>query len=100
MQFTKRLHEPIRAGVVTCSVRVWQRPHVKEGGTYRLGAGPGYIVVDSIEEIEEQEITDDLAVESGFEDVRDLMEIARHGRGKHIYLIRFHYVDGDFDRLR
>ena len=94
MQFTRRLHEPIRAGIITCSVRIWKRMHAKVGGKYRLGSGPGYIVVDSIEEVEPERITHKLAVESGFEDVKDLMKIARHGSGKDIYLIHFHYDDG------
>ena len=98
MHFTKRLHEPIRAGVITISIRVWKRLHVKAGARYRLGQGPGYIVVDAIHEIELQNITDELAIESGFENTEDLMQTARHGSGQHIYLIRFHYVDGDIDR--
>lgn len=52
----------------------------------------GSIVVDSIEEIEEHDITDDLARESGFESADDLLGIARHGRGRNVYLIRFHYL--------
>ena len=98
MQFTKQLHEPIRAGVITCSIRVWKRLHVKVEGRYLLGQGPGYIVVESIEKIELADITDELAIESGFESIEDLMKTARHGSGQNIYLIRFHYVDGDFDR--
>ena len=38
MQFTKRLHEPIMRGEITCSVRIWQRPHVKVGGRYSSAA--------------------------------------------------------------
>jgi hypothetical protein len=40
----------------------------------------------------EDDITDDLARESGFESVDDLLAIARHGKGDQIYLIRFHYL--------
>jgi hypothetical protein len=49
-------------------------------------------VVDSIEEIEMSDITHDLARESGFAGVDDLRQIARHGRGENVYLIRFHYL--------
>jgi hypothetical protein len=52
----------------------------------------GHIVVDSITPITEYDITDDLARESGFETVDDLLAIARHGKGDQIYLIRFHYL--------
>lgn len=52
----------------------------------------GAIVVDSIERIEFPDITPDLARESGFLGVLDLLKVAKHGRGENIYLIRFHYV--------
>jgi hypothetical protein len=64
MGFTKRLHEPIARGEVTCTVRIWQRPHVKVGGRYRLGAGA--VEVMAIREIGLAEITPDLARRSGF----------------------------------
>ena len=38
------------------------------------------------------DITFDLARESGFESVEDLLRIAKHGRGDKVYLIRFHYL--------
>ena len=47
---------------------------------------------DSIDPIELADVTDRLARESGFEDVAALLKIARHGRGKNAYLIRFHYL--------
>ena len=52
----------------------------------------GQIVVDSIERIRLADITDDLAHASGFASVKDLLQIAKHGRGRNVYLIRFHYV--------
>lgn len=52
----------------------------------------GHIVVDSIEEIELDEVTESLARESGFPSVKDLLAIARHGQGDNIYLVRFHYL--------
>ncbi len=66
------------------------RPHVKVGGRYPMD--DGHIVVDSIEEIEMGDITHDLARESGFAGVDDLLQIARHGKGENVYLIRFHYL--------
>ena len=38
------------------------------------------------------DITFDLARESGFESVEDLLGVARHGAGENVYLIRFHYL--------
>ena len=90
MVFTKRLREGIRRGRIRCSVRVWTRPHVKVGNRYQMD--DGNIIVDSIDEIRLADITYDLARESGFESVDDLLRIARHGRGENIYLIRFHYL--------
>ena len=52
----------------------------------------GHIVVDSITVIAIENITADLAQESGFDTIEDLLGIARHGRGNNVYLIRFHYV--------
>jgi hypothetical protein len=91
MQFTKRLREPIMAGEVTCSVRIWQRPHVKVGGRYRLG--PGAIEVTSIRQIDLKDITPALARKSGFAGVVDLLKIARHGPGENVYLVEFAYVE-------
>lgn len=36
--------------------------------------------------------TDDLARESGFANVDDLLRVAKHGSGDKVYLIRFHYL--------
>ncbi|HKD20714.1 MAG TPA: hypothetical protein VKB71_01815, partial [Rhizomicrobium sp.] len=77
MMFTKRLREPVMRGEVTCSVRIWQRPHVKVGGTYPLG--PGHIEVTSIREITLSDITPALARRSGFAGVVDLLKVAKHG---------------------
>jgi hypothetical protein len=90
MVFTKRLREGIRRGRIKCSVRVWMRPHVKLGGRYPMD--DGHIVIDSIESIEMDEITNELARESGFASVDDLLQIAKHGKGENVYLIRFHYL--------
>jgi hypothetical protein len=52
----------------------------------------GEIEVESIEPIGFPDITPELARESGFLGVLDLLKIAKHGRGENIYLVRFHYV--------
>lgn len=90
MQFTRRLREGVRRGRIRCTVRIWQRPQVKVGGRYPME--DGHVVVDSIASIEKSDITDDLARESGFTDAEDLLKIASHGSGEHVYLIRFHYL--------
>jgi hypothetical protein len=89
MMFTKRLREPIMRGEVTCSVRIWQRPRVKVGGRYRLGAGA--IHVTAIREIGLSNITPELARRSGFLGVVDLLKVAKHGSGDKVYLVEFEY---------
>ena len=90
MVFTRRLREGIRRGRIRCSIRIWTRPHVKVGARYRMD--DGHIVVDSIEPITLEDITYDLARESGFQSVQDLLGVAKHGRGDNVYLVRFHYL--------
>ncbi len=90
MVFTKSLREGVRRGRIRCSVRVWTHPHVKAGGRYPMD--DGHIVVDSIELIRMRDITRDLARESGFESVKALLEVAKHGKGRNVYLVRFHYL--------
>lgn len=69
---------------------MWTRPHVTVGKRYRMEEGA--IEVDSIKPIGLPDITPELARESGFLGVVDLLKVANHGRGRNIYLIRFHYV--------
>ena len=90
MVFTERLREGIWRGEITCSVRIWMSPRVRVGARYSMEEGA--IEVDSIEPIGFPDITPELARESGFLGVLDLLKVAKHGRGENIYLIRFHYV--------
>ena len=91
MQFTKRLHAGIQRGDITCSIRIWQSPRVTPGHRYRSSVGE--IEVDSIQQIELEDITPALARRSGFDSVADLLKIAQHGRGRNVYVVRFHYLD-------
>jgi hypothetical protein len=52
----------------------------------------GEIQVDSIQPLGFPDITPELARESGFRGVVDLLKVAKHCRGENTYLIRFHYV--------
>jgi len=52
----------------------------------------GEIEIDSVEPIEFSQVTPELARESGFLGLADLLKVARHGKGENIYLIRFHYL--------
>ena len=90
MVFSRPLRDGVRRGRIRCSVRIWQKPHVKVGGKYPMD--DGHIVVDSIDEITIKDITHDLAREGGFQSVDDLLKIAKHGPGQNVYLVRFHYL--------
>jgi hypothetical protein len=90
MVFTKRLRDPIRRGEITCSVRIWQKPHVKVGGRY--GLEPGQIEVTGLHEIGLADITPELARRSGFAGVVDLLKIAKHGPGERVFLVEFRYL--------
>jgi hypothetical protein len=90
MVFATRLRERVKSGRIRCSIRIWTRPHVKVGGRYPLD--DGHVVVDAIEPMTLDAISDDLARESGFAGRDDLLQVAKHGRGDNVYLIRFHYL--------
>jgi hypothetical protein len=90
MQFDRRLRARIREGRITCSIRIWQRPHVKVGGIYPMEAG--HILVESIQQIALEDVTGDLARRSGFLGVVDLLKVAKHGTGTNVYLIEFQYL--------
>ena len=90
MVFTKRLRERVCRGEITSSVRIWMRPRVSVGRRYPVCEGE--IEVDSIELIGFPDITPQLARESGFLGVLDLLKVAKHGKGDRIYLVRFHYI--------
>ncbi len=93
MMFTRRLRDRVMSGEITCSVRIWRRPHVKVGGRYRVG--PGAIEVTAIREISLQDVTPSLARRSGFEGVVDLLKVAKHGPGEIVYLVDFTYRTDD-----
>jgi hypothetical protein len=90
MLFVQALRDRVRSGEVTCSIRLWQRPHVKVGRRYSLP--PGEIVVTSLLEISLSDVTPELARRSGFSGVVELLKIAKHGSGRRVFLVEFKYV--------
>jgi hypothetical protein len=91
MLFQTRFHEAIRSGEITCTVRIWRRPHVRIGGRYRLGQGA--IEVDRILEAGFDALTPALARRTGFASLVELLKVAKHGHGERVFIIDFHYVD-------
>jgi hypothetical protein len=90
MQFVNALRARIQKGEITCSVRLWQRSHVKVGGCYALP--PGHIVVTSLIEMPLGDVTPELARRSGFAGIVDLLKTAAHGPGRRVFLVEFRYV--------
>jgi len=91
MVFAKQLRERIRRGEITRTVRIWQGCHVKVGGRYRMDGG--HVVVTAIAAIGLAEITGSLARQCGFKGVVDLLKVAKHGPGRNVFLIEFHFVE-------
>ena len=91
MQFIRALRDRIRRGEITTTVRLWQRPHVKVGGRYALP--PGEILVTKIFEVSLADVTPELARQSGFVGVVDLLKVAKHGAGRRVFVIEFRYVE-------
>lgn len=89
MQFTKALRPLVQSGRVTCSVRIWKRPHVKVGGRYPLP--PGEIEITRVRGITREQITPRLAKRSGFGSVEELLRVAQHGEGQLVFLVEFVY---------
>src|SRR5258706_9241598 len=90
MLFVKALRDRVRSGEVTCSVRLWQRPHVRIGGRYSLH--PGEILVTSLLEMSLDDVTPALARRSGFTGGVELLKIAKHGSGRRVFLVEFRYL--------
>jgi len=92
LAFTKGHREGIRRGDIRCAVRIWESPRVTVGETHIVD--DGHLVVDSIEEISLEAMTEELARESGFRSAADVRGAATLGGGEHLYLIRFRYAQG------
>lgn len=90
LAFTKEHREGIRRGEIHCAVRIWESPRVTVGEQHLVD--DGHLVVDSIEQTQLENMTEDLARESGFRSAADLFGVANLGGEEHLYLIRFHYV--------
>ncbi len=87
MMFAKPLRARVRAGEITTSVRIWQRPQVKLGGRYPLL--DGHIEVTRLQEVDLGDVTEAMALEGGFESLEALMKTARHGRGERVFIVDF-----------
>ena len=97
MDFSRELRNDVLAGDITLSVRLWQRPRVKEGGRYRVGLGE--IEVDAIELVPFSAITDADVRRAGAPDRETLRRRAAHAgpidQDTLVYRIEFHSLSAD-----
>ena len=73
--FKKRFHQGLVDGSITLTVRLWDKPHVKPGGRYRVHP-IGVVEVDAIIRIPFGELTQADAQRAGFVDLAELTEYA------------------------
>lgn len=96
MEFSPELRADVLSGDITVSVRLWQRPRVRQGGRYPVG--PGQIEVDSIELVPFAAISPADVRRSGETDREALRRRAAHagpiGDDTLVYRIEFHAVAG------
>jgi len=89
MEFSKELREDVLSGEITVSIRLWRRRKVSPGRRYPVG--PGWIEVDSIELIDEDDVR-----RAGETDLEALRRRAAHAGpiddDTLVYRIEFHAV--------
>jgi hypothetical protein len=92
VEFSPELRNDVLGGDITLTVRLWQRPRVKQGGRYRIG--PGEIEVDAIALVPFAAITARDVRRAGEPDRETLRRRAAHaGRIDEdtlVYRIEFH----------
>ena len=92
MEFSRELRSDVLAGEITLSVRLWQRPRVKEGGRYRVGLGE--IEIDVIELVPFSAVSEEDVRRAGEPDRETLRQRAAHAgpidEDTLVYRIEFH----------
>jgi hypothetical protein len=95
VEFAADLRDPVVAGDITLTVRLWRRPKVKIGGRYRVG--PAWIEVDAIDLVPFASVTRADARRCGDRDLEALRRRAAHAGPVDddtlVYRIEFHVVD-------
>jgi hypothetical protein len=101
--FQKRFHEGLVNGAVRLTFRLWDKPHVKVGGRYRVHP-IGVVEVDSVEHVTLAQITDDDARAGGFSTREELVEYMKPVAKKplrpttRLFKVGLHH-GGDGDRV-
>ena len=94
MQFSPDLRDRVADGTITVSYRLWSRPKVKVGGTYRSASGS--IEIDDIELVPFSAITTSDLARTGELDLESLRRRAAHAGAVRddtfVYRVQFHVV--------
>lgn len=94
VQFSPELRGRVADGSITVSFRLWSRPKVRVGGTYRSGAVT--IEVDDVDLLPFAAITDEDLARTGEPDREALRRRAAHAGPIHedtlLYRVEFHVV--------
>ena len=95
MQFSPELRDRVADGSITVSIRLWSRPQVKVGGTYR--SGDVTFQVDDLELMPFSAVTDEDLAATGEPDLESLRARAAHAGPIHddtlVYRVEFHVVE-------
>jgi hypothetical protein len=94
VEFSRELRNDVLAGDITLSVRLWQRPRVKQGSRYRVGHGE--IEIDAVDLVPFAAITAQDVRQAGEPDRETLRRRAAHAgpidEDTLVYRIEFHAV--------
>ena len=91
MLFPVRMFDGLRDGSITLTFRNWKRAQVKVGGRYRTGGGD--LIVESIDRVAADAITDVEARSAGCVDAAALRAELKWPAGITVYRIAFHRED-------
>ena len=94
VQFSRDLRDRVADGSITVSYRLWSRPQVKVGGTYR---STGVLIeVDDIDLVPFSSVTDEDLAQTGEPDLESLRVRTAHAGPVHddtlVYRVEFHVV--------
>jgi hypothetical protein len=101
VQFSRELRPRVADGSITVSYRLWSRPQVKVGGTYRTA---GVVIeVDDLDLVPFSSVADDDLAHTGEPDREALRERAAHAGpiddDTLVYRVEFHVVAGLDDEI-
>ena len=102
MQFSPDLRPLVADGTITVSYRLWSRPQVKAGGTYRTA--DVWIEIDDLDLVPFSSVTDEDLARTGEPDREALRRRAAHAGpvtdDTFVYRVEFHVVRRSDDARR